>query len=429
MRAHSPPTAIPPRGPSRRWLWAAAIVLHLLPFATRPALIGGDEPHYALMAHSLAVDGDFRLADDYAEVEEGSKAAGVKRAGEVLDRHLRDLDGREVFSHPVGLPLLAAPVLALHHLVAPGAPPDIVLGLLTLAVTFAGFAAGRHLLQRFAGPVDGDLLAFGLYFSTPLWYYSRTFFTEPYIWSFAVLAIAALSTGRFWAASLALGLVLLMKESALLVAAPILGYVFFRHGPRRAFQLALGPAAAVVFFLLKNQALYSRFWVTFQPYVVGDVAEGAWRVLLDSRHGLFLFAPVLVLALVGWVKRDLLQQPWKQAAAWALAAFGGLYLLTAAWVDWAGGSCYGPRLLLPAIPAFAWPLVELWRGGHDRRALRWAFYALVVAGFTLQFSAATDPVGAFWSASVAELLAEPWRAAVGLLLGFGAIRMLTRRTV
>ena len=65
-----------------RLLWLAAIVLlHILPFVARSTLIGGDEPHYALMAHSIAVDRDVGLVDDYRRVAQGSNAAGEKFAG------------------------------------------------------------------------------------------------------------------------------------------------------------------------------------------------------------------------------------------------------------------------------------------------------------------------------------------------------------
>ena len=119
-----------------------------MPLLSRPALIGGDEPHYALMAHSLAVDGDLDLEEDYRRFEAGLPAAGRKIAGWRLDRHLLDVGGRpgaqavastgtasvvvaacrhsrrrsagrRVFGHPLGLPLLAAPLLALAERLAP----------------------------------------------------------------------------------------------------------------------------------------------------------------------------------------------------------------------------------------------------------------------------------------------------------------------
>lgn len=81
-----------------RWLVAVALLLHVLPFAVRPALIGGDEPHYALTAHSIATDLDLALDDDYDAVESGSSAAGGKFAGKKLDRHILEREGTRSFS-------------------------------------------------------------------------------------------------------------------------------------------------------------------------------------------------------------------------------------------------------------------------------------------------------------------------------------------
>jgi len=50
--------SLPPVG-----LIVAALLLHLLPFVSRPALIGGDEAHYALAAHSVGTDHDLDLTE------------------------------------------------------------------------------------------------------------------------------------------------------------------------------------------------------------------------------------------------------------------------------------------------------------------------------------------------------------------------------
>ncbi|MGH9456572.1 MAG: hypothetical protein ACRD2J_02915 [Thermoanaerobaculia bacterium] len=108
----------------RLWPWIlGALILHLIPFANRPWIVGGDEPHFALMAHSIAVDGDLALAEDYARVERGSKAAGGMVAGKAIDRHVRRVSDIEVFSHPLGLPLLVAPLVGFQQTLAPGSPP------------------------------------------------------------------------------------------------------------------------------------------------------------------------------------------------------------------------------------------------------------------------------------------------------------------
>ena len=138
--AAAEPVGATPTGGAPRlgagWL-VLLFLLHALPFATRPALVGGDEVHYALLAHSLATDGDADPRDDYGEVAAGSNAAGRKRAGQVLDRHLRTVDGVEIPTHPVGVPLLLAPLVRAQQWLAPGSAPDAPLVAVTLSLTFA----------------------------------------------------------------------------------------------------------------------------------------------------------------------------------------------------------------------------------------------------------------------------------------------------
>jgi len=421
-----------------RALLAAVIVLHLLPLAARPALIGGDEPHYALAAHSLATDLDLELADDYAAVEAGAAAAGRKRAGESLDRHLTTVAGRQLFSHPIGLPLLAAPLVALQQALVPGAAPDLVLLLLTSGLTLVALVAAWRLAAELWGGRTAILVVLGGYFSSPLWYYSRTFFTEPYTWAFAALAVVALARDRTWAAALFLALALAMKETALLLVLPILLVTWRLRGLRTALVASLGPLAFALFFVAKNLLLTGRPLVTFQPYRVGNALDGAAGLWIDPARGLLWFAPWLSLGLaiglwvcVGWMAEASVptrqRTPKQQAAAvwtpadWAMAggllAFAGYFLVTAPWIDWRGGTGYACRLLLPALPALAVPLALLSHSA-PRQATASLFGVLATAGFAVNLAAAVNPVPAMWDATVLELLpGQPWAAGAGVVAG------------
>ena len=400
---------------SRYW-FAIFLALHLLPFAARPALIGGDEPHFALMAYSMATDFDLDLEDDYEEVEGGSKAAGRKRAGTRLERHLISAGGRQVFSHPLGLPALAAPLLFLQQRLSPGAAPDGLLLGLTLLVTFAALAAGWQLLEAAVG--DGRRATFGLLalvFATPLWFYDRTFFTEPYVAALGVLALWCQWRHRPFSASLLLGLAFLLKETAALLILPFLLYELARHGWKAAARLALGPALALGLFGLKNLILYGEALRTFQPFRVGDPVAGILGLLVDPATGLLFFAPTAFVLAVGFFVRGPSEEVWwRRPETYAAFAFLGYFLLTAFWIDWKGGSGYGPRLLVPALPALGFPLVRLLRQGRWLRALA----AATVAGFAVQWAAATDPVEAFWSVKIQHLvLGRPGMFSVGLAVG------------
>ena len=423
--SHGVGAADAPRSPaapgfSRGWL-VAALLLHLLPFATRPALIGGDEPHYALAAHSLATDGDLDLADDYAEVEAGSHAAGRKRAGQALDRHLLPAGDRQVFAHPVGLPVLAAPLLVVWRWISGGAPPDLPLGLLSLAMTFAALLAGwrllrDHLVRGTPGAEHrAAWMVFALYFASPLWFYSRTFFTEPYTWAFAVLAVDALAHERPLRASLFLALALAMKETALLLVGPIWLVALMRCGWPFALRAAVGPVVFAALFVAKNLWLVGRPLATFQTFQWGDPLAGGVGLLASPERGLLWFAPLLLLALVGFAR------PGKSADerwVWggALLVFGGYLALSASWVDWRGGDSYATRLLLPALPALAIPLVRL-APRFPGSSGAWLLGGLASLGFAVQLCAAVDPVPALWGPSVFELVGrQPAAFGVGLLV-------------
>lgn len=408
-------------------LLAAAFVLHILPFAVRPALIGGDEPHYALMAHSIATDFDVALRDEYEDVARGSAAAGRKRRGESLELHLRRVGRAEVFSHPLGLPALLAPIAAVQQKVAPGSAPDIPFGLTALLVTFAALVAGARLLARVTGSRrEAGLLLFGIYFASPLWFYSRTIFTEPFIWAFGVLAVASIAAGGFGVASLLLGLALAMKETALLVVAPIVVASAVRFGWRKAAVLSAGPLAYAAAFAAKNVLTVGTPFSTFQPFQAGNVVSGAAGLIADPARGLLWFAPLLLLAIAGWLvpPRDRADR----IAGWASAAiFVAYFVVTAAWVDWRGGSSYGPRLLVPALPALAVPLLRL-RRVTTGRAWSLGLAAFALAGFVVNWCAALDPFTAFWGPRVFDLVGKNLPgAAAGLVIGIVILHTIARR--
>lgn len=395
-------------------------LLHALPFLTRPVLIGGDEPHFALIAHSLALDLDVDLSDDYREVAEGSPAAGERFRGKDLEPHTRRVGERELPAHPLGLPAAVAPLVRALEVGSPGSAPDVLLGLAGLLVTFGALLAGRRLAIEHLGDVRaGTALALCLHFSTPLWFGSRTFFTEPYLAALPVLALFAWTRRREVLAGALLGVAFLIKESALVLIVPLLVALVLAGDRRRSRRLALPAAVAVALFVTKNLWLAGQPLATYHPFELGDPLAGAVGLLFDLRHGLLPFAPLALLALFGWprtVGRE------RTALVTAYIAFGGFFLLTASWAKWQGGSCFGPRLLIPALPALALPLAEAWRRFGGRSWFRGLAAASVASGCAVELAAAVDPFAAFWEASVPELLvARPLVAFGGGLLALFAL--------
>lgn len=416
----------PGAGVARKWSTVGSLLglflLHALPFLARPTLIGGDEPHYALMAHTIGVLHRFDPEPAYIRVAQGSPLAGAKRAGQDLDRHVLEQNGRTVFSHPLGLPLLAAPLAAAQHALLGEQPPDLVLGLATLGATFAALLIGCHLLGAYLGSSRGGVaLGLGLYFSSPLWYYGRTFFTEPWTVSFLAAGLAAARGGRYHLAGIFMALILALKETGVLIVIPFVLAVVALRGWRTSLALLVAPTVFSVLWVAKNLVLVGEPFATFQPFQYGNLGDGASGLLVDPSHGLLWFAPLAVVSAAGWFvsappghETTRLDRVVGRAA---LGAFVAVFLVTAAWVDWRGGSCYATRLLLPTLVALAIPAARLWRTLGPRARI--VVLGLPCAfGFAVNLAAAVDPVPAFWGASAAALASgQPLAFAAGLVLG------------
>lgn len=405
-----------PRSVPTGWL-VAAFLLHVLPFAARPALIGGDEPHYALMAYSIAVDGDIELVDDYLEVEAGANYAGRKRAGEALDQHLISRAGQRAFSHALGLPLLAAPLIWVQRQLTPNVPPDIVLGVLTLTITFMALLAGWNLLvDKLRDPSKAALVVASLYFATPVWFYSRTFFTEPYLWALPTLALWFLARQNRIAASALLGATFLIKEVAVVLLLPILLYRLVSRGVKDALIVGTFPTMAFAGFCAKNLTLFGNPFVTFQPFQYGSLIVGILGLLFSSQAGLVLYAPSALVATLAWIVHRRRRSRQGTINLYALSAFLAWFLLAAAWTDWVGGSGYGPRLIVPIIPLLAFPLSALLARSPASDLRIRLLVGATILGFGIQFAAATNPVAAFWSEGLGAFIAERW---IAIVLGIG----------
>lgn len=107
------------------------------------------------------------------------------------------------------------------------------------------------------------------------------------------------------------------------------------------------------------------------------------EILIGTR-GLLVFTPVVLLGLVGLVRR------WRRerddAALVGLAALAGLFLLQASWANTWAGSGPGPRYIAPALPFLAVGLAEAWK--VTPAVLRAA--ALMISIATMGLATVTD---------------------------------------
>ena len=354
-----------------------------------PRVFSGDESHYLVMVNSLVDDGDLDLRNDYEAARLGALKAGQNFAGRPLDHHVvwfaqdgvrwpwsrvyelprepatpghgaappRPIPGAPDFraqpehsSHPPGLAFLVAPLVAVVRGTRFVEPAVL---LLTALVTLATAAFTRRLFRVLSddeGVVNVATLVTLL--GTPLWSYSRTFFTEPWLACCCVGAAAlALGSDTYVLSGALIAIGMQMKPPFALVGVPLLLDTVIRRDLRRSVALAVPLAVGVAAVLFSNARLFGSPFRAAQAWETGSFAKGFLGLLLSPDHGLFLFAPAAIVALLGWP--TLFRTHPRHA--WILAATVVPYvLLMSSWRDWRGGFCYGPRLILPVIPcAFA----------------------------------------------------------------------------
>lgn len=144
-------------------------------------------------------------------------------------------------------------------------------------------------------------------------------------------------------------------------------------------QLAFGSPWDMGYFHHAT-GIFSRVHSSRNPLGLGSPRwDRAVALLWGGHRGLLFYAPVVVLALPGWlvlIRRRL----WGVATVSAGVVLA-VFLVNLSYPEWTGGFSTGPRLLVPMLP-FAMLPVSAWLASGGRPAL-WATVALALAGGVL----------------------------------------------
>lgn len=354
----------------------------------------GDEPHYLMIAQSLAFDGDLDLANNYAQPGNLIGAGGL-----MPDAHARP--GRNGVLRPIhdiGLPLIFVPYVRvtypLAEAVASRLPepvlratrlnaPLIFRHFISLGMAVLTGLLGTQLFALFmrtaASSRQAMWWALLLTLSPPLLSHAFLFFTEIpsallVIWLVKVLSDprgTPPSRARALVAGAAIGLLLLIHvRNIALVAVFLVWAALWLHrvsAPGRTWWL-LGVGAGAL--LVLRTAVVFTFWGTllttpiarpdFSLDLIGAARETgirAFAVLFNPDFGLLIYAPVYVLGLTGlWVIRE----TYQPRAIWALLAAYLATLLLPYTNPWgvSGGFAPAARMILPVVPLLALAVFE-----------------------------------------------------------------------
>jgi hypothetical protein len=353
--------------------WLGIGVAAILLVLQEAAITGSDGQTVYEVTKSLVDRGDISLDPDFVETRNIGAVPGV---------------GDESYSkYPIGLSLLgvvpyllALPVSAVvghKELVQEAAVASLV------PIACAGLVVAVYALARqLGGSVRSSLIVgVGAVAGTYLLPYSAEFFSEPFMALGLVVSIERALARRRAQSALALGLAVLFRPQALLFAPILVLFLIHRHG-WRSLRASIPPlAGAVAVTLTWNYARFhdlaeSGYGKTNEGFT-SPVLEGIEMVLFTADKSLFLFAPIVLLVVLAYPR---LWREHRWAAVLIGANFVIAFALAVTWHDLRAGWCWGPRLLLPALPA-AVAVLAPWL---DRSlARRWLVVGVFAIGFAI----------------------------------------------
>ncbi len=251
------------------------------------------------------------------------------------------------------------------------------------------------------------VVAFLIGAGTMLLPYVPTGFSEPAIAALVavgLLAVAAARQGRPWAAlagGVAAGATVLFRADSALLVLPAVGAGVWWAGGRSRRTIVRFAAGAAPFLLFCAWYNWFRFGSPFRLGYKGTdgfsypFLRGLHGLLFSPGRGLLWYVPLVIVAAAG-ARRAWRRDPALAATAGALLV--ARPLLFASWSQWEGGVCWGPRFLVPAMPALAVGVVEVVRGFGDWRApVRVALVAVAALSVGVQAVGATIGYEHHWN--------------------------------
>lgn len=370
------PPVVEAQGRIRLAAWCAIAGILLAVVGVRLALVYepytfliGDCPYYAQAAISLALDGDLDLRNQLkGGLAPHQKQISLGARGEWYPKH------------PVLMPVLTIPLLTMAGMNA--------FLIFNIAVLVAFAWTLYELSRSAAGPAAAVAGSLATVFGSFLLFYDYNYSPDLFAGLLLALSVLALLRGRATTGGLLAGLAIFARTSNLLLAPFLIGYAFWKGRLRGATLFAAMLALPLIVQAGLNLAMFDSPLVS--PYMrilaleegqpvlrshVGDFDNPLWEgirgQLMDRRMGLVFTAPVLFLAIPGWLIW-LRRRPDQAILCLVLAEF--VFLIFSRY-RWWPTSHLGNRFLMPVLalsaPATAcladW-LMERFRGFTNRGA-------------------------------------------------------------
>lgn len=185
---------------------------------------------------------------------------------------------------------------------------------------------------------------------------------------------------------IASGLMLASRPSTAIVAAALVGYVFFRGWRRgiRSFGLLMLVILPVLLYNVRTFDAVSGGYSGIQAHdarLMGhtgawstDLAKSVPGLLFSPNRGLFVYSPVLLFAGLGVART--LSDPRRAFFHCILAGLAASILTVGKYSVWWSGHAFGPRLLADLAPILVLLIAPCWTLLERSRLLAGAFASL-----------------------------------------------------
>ncbi|MDO8677994.1 MAG: hypothetical protein Q7R30_05445 [Acidobacteriota bacterium] len=380
-------------------IFAATVLLSALAASqlTRtPLFPSGDEPHYLVLAQSLWRDGDLKIEnnhirEDYKEYFQPD-----------LEPHYltRGADGEIYSIHPIGMPLLMAPVYGAGGY-------EAVVAVLILMAAAAATLAWWWTMGALNAPGAATFAWAAIVCSAPFLF--NTFTVYPEIVAALAVMIALVLAVKSDPARPAL-----TRWLAIGLACASLPWLSTKYAPMSAVLVLVVLAR----LWKKEPASFlrdSKVWAVVGPYALslvgwfaffytiwgvplpqapyGSLTQttpanlifGAPGLLFDQEYGLLAFAPVYILAATGLAAMWRTRGDLRRQALEITLIFGALIGTVGAFRLWWGGTAAPARPLASGLLLLALPIAAAFRAappGSARRAaqhlLLWVSVAIAI---------------------------------------------------
>lgn len=352
-------------------------------------------------------------------VERGSFEIPPRTETSSVSTGARGADGRNYAITGILQSLLAIPFYLIGRVVATVFAPAfqtywtrffvcLLNGVVGGATVSIMYLTGRKFRYQ---PLTAMFLSFSFGLATFFNVYSRTFFSEPLVTFWLLLAIYASLSYRFsstmrWGVllGLALGLSIATKPQSIIAWPAFVIYllaVSFKDHIKKARLIWLGKTvlfgitgafAPIMLVLIYNyirfrNPLETGYTAILPPsYFQGAGLEAVYGFLFSPGKSFFLYAPPTILGLMG-TKILFKRYPLETLLLWILNIIH-LIFYSFFFVVWFGGGCWGPRYLTYIVPSMLLPAGAYLESEEKTRNFRkLVFILLFIIGFLVQFGA------------------------------------------